>query len=59
MALHVEGLDQTGIVSKVSQFLADKGSNIVDQKSVVEASPQSGTAMSVMDRYIQIPRMAL
>jgi len=53
--LHVEGLDQTGIVYRVSQFLADKGLNIVDLKSVVEASPQSGTAMYVMDMHIQIP----
>lgn len=53
--LHVEGLDQTGIVYKVSQFLADKGLNVVDLKSEVEASPQSGTAMYVMDIHIQVP----
>lgn len=53
--LHVEGLDQTGIVYKISQFLADNGLNIVDLKSVVEASPQSGTAIYVMDIHIQVP----
>jgi len=53
--LHVEGLDQTGIVYKVSQFLSDKGLNIVDLKSVVEASPQSGTAIYIMDMHIQVP----
>lgn len=53
--LHVEGLDQTGIVYKISQFLSDNGLNIVDLKSVVEASPQSGTAMYIMDLHIQVP----
>ena len=53
--LHVEGLDQTGIVYKVSQFLSDNRLNIVALKSVVEASPQSGTAMYVMDLHIQVP----
>ncbi|MDT8418904.1 MAG: ACT domain-containing protein [Desulfuromonadales bacterium] len=55
LVLHVEGLDQTGIVYKISQFLADEGLNIVDLKSVVEASPQSGTAIYVMDIHIQVP----
>lgn len=53
--LHVEGLDQTGIVYKISQYLSDCGLNIVDLKSVVESSPQSGTAMYVMDLHIQVP----
>jgi glycine cleavage system transcriptional repressor len=53
--LHVEGLDQTGIVYQISQFLADNGLNIVDLKSVVEASPESGTAIYVMDMHIQVP----
>lgn len=53
--LHVAGLDQTGIVYKVSQFLSDNGLNIVDLKSVVESSPESGTAIYVMDMHIQVP----
>lgn len=53
--LHVEGLDQTGIVYKVSEYLSEKRLNIIDLKSVVEASPQSGTAIYVMDIHIQVP----
>ena len=53
--LHVEGLDQTGIVYRISQYLSDSGLNIVDLKSVVEASPQSGTAIYIMDIHIQVP----
>lgn len=53
--LHVEGLDQTGIVYKVSQYLSEQKLNIVDLKSVVEASPQSGTAIYMMDIHIQVP----
>jgi glycine cleavage system transcriptional repressor len=53
-SLHVEGLDQAGIVYKVSRFLADNRINIVDLKSTVKASPESGTAMYVMDIIVQI-----
>jgi len=53
--LHVEGLDQAGIVYKVSRFLADNRINIVDLKSTVKASPESGTALYVMDIRLQIP----
>jgi len=53
--LHVEGLDQAGIVFKVSRFLADNRINIVNLKSAVKASPESGTAMYVMDILAQIP----
>ena len=57
--LHVEGLDQTGIVYKISRFLSDNGLNIVDLKSVVEASPESGTSIYVMDMHIQVPDSTL
>ncbi len=53
--LHVEGLDHAGIVYKVSRFLADNRINIADLKSTVKASPESGTAMYVMDILVQIP----
>jgi glycine cleavage system transcriptional repressor len=56
--LHVEGLDQAGIVYKVSRFLADHRINIIDLKSTVKASPESGTAMYVMDIRVQIPHAA-
>jgi glycine cleavage system transcriptional repressor len=53
--LHVEGLDHAGIVFKVSRFLADNRINIVNLKSAVKASPESGTAMYVMDILAHIP----
>lgn len=53
--LHVEGMDQAGIVYKISQYLADHGINIVDLKSTVLASPESGAAIYRMDIAVQIP----
>jgi glycine cleavage system transcriptional repressor len=53
--LHVEGLDQAGIVFKVSRCLSDNRINIVNLKSTVKASPESGTAMYVMDIEVRIP----
>jgi len=53
--LHVEGMDQAGIVYQISQHLADRKVNIVDLKSTVKASPESGTAIYVMDIDIRTP----
>lgn len=53
--LHVEGMDQAGIVYKISQFLAENALNIVDLKSTVKATPESGTALYLMDIHIQVP----
>ena len=53
--LHVEGLDQAGIVFKISKFLADNSLNIADLQSTVELSPESGSALYIMDIHIQIP----
>jgi glycine cleavage system transcriptional repressor len=53
--LHVEGLDQAGIVYKISQFLSDNKLNIADLHSTVELSPESGSALYIMDIHIQIP----
>lgn len=53
--IHVEGMDQAGIVYKVSRFLADNRINIVSLKSMVKASPESGTAMYVMNILVQVP----
>ena len=53
--LHVEGMDQAGIVFKISQFLADNSLNIADLQSTVELSPESGSALYIMDIHIQIP----
>lgn len=53
--VHVEGLDQAGIVYKISRYLADNALNIVDLKSTVKATPESGTALYLMDIHIQLP----
>ena len=53
--LHVEGMDQAGIVFKVSQFLSNNSLNIVDLKSTVKVTPESGTALYLMDIHIQVP----
>ena len=53
--LRVEGLDHAGIVYNVSRFLADQRINIADLKSAAKASPESGTAIYLMDIAVQIP----
>ncbi len=53
--LHVEGLDQAGIVYKVSRHLAEHGVNVASLKSGITYTPESGTAIYVMEIQIQIP----
>ena len=53
--LHIEGLDQAGIVYKTSQFLADQKLNIVQLESTAEASPQSGATIYSMTIHVQVP----
>ena len=53
--LHVEGMDQAGIVYKISQFLADNKVNILDLTSRMMAAPSSGTPLYIMDIDIQMP----
>jgi len=53
--IHVEGLDQAGIVYNISRCLSDNQLNIVDLKSTVKATPESGTALYLMDIHIQLP----
>jgi len=53
--LHVEGLDQAGIVYRCSQFLAQRGLNILDLKSSSRISPESGSELYLMDIHIQVP----
>ena len=53
--LHIEGLDQAGIVYKTSQFLADRELNIVQLESTASASPQSGATIYSMTIHIQVP----
>ena len=51
----VEGIDQTGIVFKVSRFLADHQINIVKLTSKKVASPGAGTIHYFMDIRVQLP----
>lgn len=53
--LHVEGLDQAGIVYKVSKYLAEHDVNISSLKSGISHVPESGTSIYVMEIKIQIP----
>lgn len=53
--LHIEGLDQAGIVYKTSQFMADRQLNIIQLDSATNASPQSGATIYSMTIYIQVP----
>jgi len=56
--LHVEGLDQAGIVYKISRYLADNNVNIANLNSRMSHSPESGAAIYTMDIQIEIPEGA-
>lgn len=56
--LHVEGVDQCGIIYKVSRFLADNNVNIIRVHSKQNYSPQSGTAIYAVDLEIELPSHA-
>jgi len=51
----VEGIDQTGIVYRVSRFLADHHINIENLASQRRLSPESGTALYFMNIKVQVP----
>lgn len=51
----VEGIDQAGIVFKVSRYLADNNINIANLDSERGYSPESGTAIYKMEIEIEIP----
>lgn len=53
--LHIEGLDQAGIVYKTSQFLADHQLSIIQLDSSTGASPQSGATIYTMTIWVQVP----
>ena len=53
--IEVEGLDQAGIVYKVSKLLADNQINIETLKSQKKFSPNSGTALYSMEIKAKIP----
>jgi glycine cleavage system transcriptional repressor len=52
--LHIEGLDQGGIVYKTSKFLAQNNLNIIQLNSAAKASPQSGAIMYIMDIMVEM-----
>ncbi len=54
--IRLEGMDQAGIVYKISRYLADQGINIVDLKSKRQFMAQSGTALYSMEIQVQIPK---
>ena len=53
--INVEGIDQTGIVFKVSKFLANNNINIENLTSQKINSPESGTAIYFMEIKVQVP----
>lgn len=53
--LHIECLDQVGIVYKTSRFLAENNLNIVHLNSTSRFSPESGAKIHCMDIHIQVP----
>jgi glycine cleavage system transcriptional repressor len=53
--IHVEGLDQAGIVYKVSSFLASNDINISTLQTEVKMSPESGAAIYAMTIAVELP----
>ena len=53
--IDVEGIDQTGIVFKISRYLADNDINIENLTSRRSISPESGTALYFMKIKVQLP----
>lgn len=53
--LHIEGVDQAGIVYKTSEFLTNHKLSILNLNSTAKPSPQSGAPIYNMDIEVQIP----
>lgn len=53
--LHIQGIDQCGIVYKVSRYMTQNNINIVNLKSKRSFSPQSGTAIYTIDIEVEVP----
>ena len=53
--INVEGIDQTGIVFKISRYLANNNINIESLTSQWSTSPESGTALYFMEIKVQVP----
>ncbi|MBW2485943.1 MAG: hypothetical protein JRE88_16305 [Deltaproteobacteria bacterium] len=55
-SIKVEGIDQTGIVFKISRYLANNDINIESLSSRRATSPESGTALYFMEIKVQVPK---
>ncbi|GBC63293.1 amino acid-binding protein [Desulfonema ishimotonii] len=53
--IRVEGLDQAGIVYKISKYLAEKSINIENLTSKTTSSPQTGAAIYTMKIEALVP----
>jgi glycine cleavage system transcriptional repressor len=53
--IYVEGLDQAGIVYKVSRFLAENDINITTLNTEMRLSPESGATIYAMTILVEIP----
>ena len=51
----MEGIDQAGIVYKVSSFLADNAINITTLHTEMRLSPESGAAIYAMTITVELP----
>ena len=54
-SLSVEGVDQAGITYKVSRYLAQNSINIIDLRSKLTRSPESGQPFYMIKMLIEIP----
>jgi glycine cleavage system transcriptional repressor len=54
---HVEGIDQAGIVYKISKYLADNNVNIANLHSTLTPSPESGSAIYTMEIQAEVPEI--
>jgi glycine cleavage system transcriptional repressor len=55
-SLYVEGVDQAGMVYKISEFLYKNSINISKLLSRQTMSPQSGTTIYTIEIEIQVPK---
>jgi glycine cleavage system transcriptional repressor len=53
--IHVQGLDQAGIIFKISRYLAENGVNIEHLNSRKSFSPESGAALYTVEIEVTIP----
>jgi len=53
--VHAEGIDHTGIVYRISDYLASMKVNIANLKSRRTTSPESGTIRYILEIEIQVP----